>query len=78
MSNKVKNVNITNRTYYFFNNIIDTENFNTNNIKIDEASYKYILIYYIEYETIKDSKYVKIPLYLIFGKANGYLMEVSI
>ena len=40
MSNKVKDINIKNRTYYFFNDIIDTENFDRNNIKIDEKSYE--------------------------------------
>ena len=53
--------------------------FDPNNIKIDEKSYKNILIYYIGYVTIKDSKYVKIncvnPLYLIFSKVNGYFKE---
>ena len=38
MTNKVKDINIKNRTYYFFNDIIDTENFDPNNIKIDEKS----------------------------------------
>ena len=47
MSNKVKDINIKNRTYYFFNHIINTENFDPNNIKIDEKSYKNILIYSI-------------------------------
>ena len=74
MSNKLKDVNIKNRTYYFFNDIIDIENFDLNNIKIDEKSYKNILIYYIRYVTIK--KYIKIysvnPLYLIFRYVNGY------
>ena len=54
MSNKVKDIHIKSRTYYFFNDIIDIENFNRNNIKIDENSYKNIFIYYIGYVTIKD------------------------
>ena len=58
MSNKVKDLNIKNRTYYFFNDIIDIENFSPNNIKIDENSYKNILTYYIGYVTIKE--YIKI------------------
>ena len=58
MSNKVKDLNIKNRTYYFFNDIIDIENFSPNNIKIDENSNKNILIYYIGYVTIKE--YIKI------------------
>ena len=59
MSNKVKDIDIKNRTYYFFNDIINVKKFDPNNIKIDEKSYKNILIYYIGYVTIKDSKYVK-------------------
>ena len=39
MSNKVKNINIKNRTYYFFNDIISIENFDVNDIKFDEKSY---------------------------------------
>ena len=57
MSNKVKDINIKNRTYYFFNGIIDIETLDTNNIKIDEKSDKNILIYYIGYVT--DQKYFK-------------------
>ena len=60
MSNKVKDIDIKNRTYYFFNNIINIKNFDLNNIKVDEKLYKNILIYYIGYEVIKVSKYVKI------------------
>ena len=75
MSNKVKDIDVKNWTYYFFNDIINLKNFVAYNIKIDEKSYKSIHIYYIRYSTIKDSKYVKInsvnPLYLIFIKVNG-------
>ena len=57
------------------------KDFDPNNIKTDEKSYKNILIYFIEYITIKDSKYVKInslnPLFLIFSKMNGYFEEIN-
>ena len=43
MSNKVKDINIKNPTYYFFNDIISMQNFDLNNIKIDEKSYKVLL-----------------------------------
>ena len=39
MSNKVKYVDIKNRTYYFFNDVINIKHFDSNNIKIDEKSY---------------------------------------
>ena len=42
---------------------------------------KNILVYYIGFVTIKDSKYVKISsvnsLYLIFSKMNGYFKEIN-
>ena len=81
MSNKVKDIEIKNRTYYFFNVIINKENFDPNNIKIDEKPWKDILIYYAGYVTIKDWKYVKMnsenPVYLVFHKVNGYLEEIN-
>ena len=54
MSNKDKDINIKNQTYYFFNGIINIESFDPNNIKTDENSYKDILIYYIGYAAIKE------------------------
>ena len=81
MSNKVEDIDIKNRTDYFANVIIDIKNFDPNDIKIDKKSYKNILIYYIGYGTIKDSKYVKInhvdPSYLIFNKVNGFFEEIN-
>ena len=50
MRNKVKDIDIKNCIYYFFNDIINIKNINSNNIKIDEKPYKDILIYYIGYE----------------------------
>ena len=68
----VKDINIKNHTYYFFNSIINIKDFDPDNIRIDEKSYKNIFIYYIGYVTIK--KYLKIYnvnlLHLIFGKMN--------
>ena len=40
MSNKFKDISIKNHTYYFFNDIINIENFDPINIKIDEKLYK--------------------------------------
>ena len=79
MSNKFKGINIRNHTcyfffffFFFFDDIINILNFDPNNVKTDEKSSKNILIYYIGYATIKDSKYAKInnanPLYLILSK----------
>ena len=53
--------------------------FDPNNIKIDQQSYKNVLINYIGYVTIKiDLKmYTVNLLYLIYGKVNGYFEEVN-
>ena len=71
MSNKVKDLDVKNRTYCFFDDIINVKNFDPNNIKTDEKSCKNILVYSIRYVTLKDSKYVKInsvnAIYLILG-----------
>ena len=79
MSNKVKDINIKNRTYYFFNDIIIIVIFDFNDIKIDKTSYKNIFIYFIGYVTIK--KYIKTYsgnlLLLIFDKVNGYFEEIN-
>ena len=49
----VKQINIKNRTYYFYSDIIDLKNFKSNLLKIDKKSYKNIGIYNIGYITIK-------------------------
>ena len=51
MSNKVKDIDVKNYTYSFFNDIFSIEN--PTNIKIYQKSYKKILIYYIGHVTKK-------------------------
>ena len=50
---EVKQINIKNRTYCFYNGITDLKNFESNLLKLDKESYKNINIYYIGYITIK-------------------------
>ena len=49
----IKQINIKNRTYYFYNDIVDIENFDSSMLKLDKKSYKDIGIYNIGYITIK-------------------------
>ena len=42
-----KQINIKNQTYYFYNDIIDLENFDAKLLKINKKSYKEIGIYNI-------------------------------
>ena len=48
-----KEINIKNLTYYFYNDIIDIETLDLNNLKLDKKSYKDLVIYNIGYVTIK-------------------------
>ena len=79
---KVKQIDIKTRTYYFYNDIINTEEFDSNLLKIDKKSYKDIDIYYIGYTTIKkigdyENIYSINPLYLIIGKVDGHIERSS-
>ena len=50
---EVKQINIKNRTYYFYNDIINLKNFESKLLKIDKKWYKNIGIYNIGYMAIK-------------------------
>ena len=75
---EVKQINIKNRTYYFYNDMINLKYFQPNLLKIDRKSYKNIGIYNIGYITIKkvddyESIYSVNLLYLLVNHANGYI-----
>ena len=77
---EVKQINIKNRTYYFYNDMINLKHFEPNLLKIDRKSYKNIGISTIGHITIKRIEdYEKIysvnPLYLRVNHANGYTEE---
>ena len=78
----IKEINIKNGTYYFYNDIIDIETFDSNNLKLDKKSYKDLDIYNIGYVTIKkighgyDVNSVN-PLCLRIDNASPYIKEVN-
>ena len=45
---QLKEINIKNQTYYFFNGMINIEVFDPNLLKIGKKLYKNIDIYYVE------------------------------
>ena len=53
--------------------MINLKKIDSNNIKIDEKSYKYILVYYIGLVTLNNMK----PLYLNVNKIKAYIKEHS-
>ena len=46
----IKQINIKNRTYYFYNDIIDLDEFDESKIKVDKKDFNDIDIYYLGYE----------------------------
>ena len=50
---EVKELNIKNRTYYYFDDMIDIRKSESNLLKINKMSYRDFDIYYIGYNTIK-------------------------
>ena len=76
----MKQIEIKNRTYYFYNDIINIEEFNSSLLKVDKKSHKDIDIYYIGYITIKkigdcENIHSVNPLYLLVNHASGYIEE---
>ena len=45
-----KEINIKNRTYYYYNDIIDLDEFDESKIKVDKKDFNDIDIYYLGYE----------------------------
>ena len=78
----LKEIMIKNRTYYFFNDIIDIETFDSNMLKLDKKTYKNLDIYNIGYITIKkigcgyDINSLN-PLHLRINNANGYTEKIN-
>ena len=79
---EVKQINIKNRTYYFYNNI-NLKDFESNMLKIDKKHYQRSNIYYNGYITIKkiydsQSIYRVNLLYLRINNASGYIIEKNV
>ena len=62
----IKEINIKNRTYYFFNDTINIKNFDLNQIKTDQKSYNNLS--YVRISSVD-------PLYLIIDKVDRYIEE---
>ena len=77
---EVKQINIKNRTYYFYNDQINLKDFDTRLLKVDKKDYKEIDIYYIGYVTVKKIANCNNinsvnPLYLMINEMIGHFEE---
>ena len=82
INGKSQQIDIKNRTYYFYNDQIKLKDFDAGLLKVDKKDQSKIDIYYIGYVTIKkiancnNINSVKL-LYLMINEMNGHFEEKS-
>ena len=76
---RIRQINIKNRTYYFYNDPINLKDFDASLLKVDKKNYKEIYVYYIGYATFKEIANCNNinPLYLMIDKMIGHFEEKS-
>ena len=71
--NELKKVGIKNRTCYYFDHIVKIEDFDFDNILLDEKLSENILIYDASYKTLIDAK----PLRILFDRVDGFIRDYN-
>ena len=71
-----KEINIKNQTYYFYNSIINLDEFDESKINVHKKDFNYIDIYYLGYEYKKKITECNViesvnPIYMRIGNING-------
>ena len=77
---EIKQINIKNQIYYFYNDIINLDEFDGSKIKVDRKNFNDIDIYYLGYEYQKKiTECNKInsvkPIYLMIKDMKGQFKE---
>ena len=77
---RIRQINIKNRTYYFYKDQINLKGFDASLLKVDKKKYKEIDIYYIGYVTVKKIANCNNinsvnPLYLMINEMIGHFEE---
>ena len=72
-----KQMNIKNKTYYFYNDLINIKNFDVKFLKLDKKASMALGIYYITYVTKKSEYNVNSvnPLYYLINWIYGFIEE---
>ena len=71
-NNKLKEIDIKNRTCYYFDDIIKIKDFDFNNVLINEKSLENILVYDVSYKMLMENVNAK-PVRIRFSKLNGFV-----
>ena len=72
-----KQLNIKNRAYYFYDDLINLKDFDPKLLKLDKKSFNNVSMYYIEYVAKKPEYSINSvnPLYLLIAELDGYIEE---
>ena len=72
-----KQMNIENRTYYFYNDLINIKDFDPKLLKLDKKTLMNIDIYYFGYVTKKEEYKINSvnPFYLLVYRIDGFIEE---
>ena len=65
----MKEIDIKNCTFYYFDDLININDFDPKNVEADKTSYKDILFHYFGYKVSNGVK----PVYSVFDKINGHI-----
>ena len=70
-----KQLNIKNRTYYIWNDLVNLKDFDPKLLKLDKKSLMDISIYYIGYVTKNPEYSINSvnPFYLLTGELDGFI-----
>ena len=73
----IRDINIKNRTYHFYEDMIKIKTFGSSLLKLDKKSYKNIAIYYIGYITKHDKDVINSvsPIYLVVHEVDDFIEE---
>ena len=73
----IKQTNIRNRTYYFYNDMINIKNFDSNLLKLDRKSFKKHchLLHWTHYKKDKYETNSVNPLYLLVHEIDRFIEE---
>ena len=79
---RTRQINIKNRTYYFYNNQINLKDFDASLLKVDKKDYSEIDIYYIGYVSFRKTANCNNinrvnSLYLMINEMIGHFEEKS-
>ena len=77
---KVKQINIKNHSYYFYNDVINLKDFDGSLLKVDKKDSNEIDVYHISYVTVKEIVNCNNinsvnPLYLMINEMIGHFEE---